>query len=668
MNQPGATNGNGRDIERLPPQAVEVEQAVLGAMCIDARAVARAIEILDASCFYHIAHGKIYTAILSLYERNEPVDQLTLAEQLKKANELEEVGGVVYLATLAADVATAANIDHHCKIVLSKALNRKLIERAAAISARAFDGTVDADELLGWAEQEIFSLSEGQMGDGFEPLEKVLDQTFEELELAQNRDSSVSGVDTGFSDLNEETSGFQKGDLVILAARPSVGKTALALAFARHAAVETGVGVAVFSLEMNKQQIAQRLLSAETRVDLHRLRTGRLSDEDWLHLTRHVGKLAQAPIYIDDTAGISILEARAKARRLMRERGIGLVIVDYLQLMTSHVHINNREQEISMISRGLKGLAKELNVPVVALSQLSRAVESRTDKRPMLSDLRESGCLTGDTLVPMADTGERVPIRDLAQAARANAVVWALNPATKKIEKAEVSNAFCTGTKPVYCLTTQLGRSIRATANHKFLTLDGWKRLDELKNKEHIALPRVVPTVSRHSMDDTELALAGHLIGDGCVLPRHAVQYTSGNVDLASGVMGLAEVRTGQIELMEESEICWDPVASITMEGEEEVFDLTVPGHHNFIADDIIVHNSIEQDADVVFFIYRPEIYGIKSPEGEDLEGYAEIIIGKQRNGPTGTVPLMWNAESASYENMAPEWRSESEEPPYLSR
>ena len=457
MNQQGANNGNSSNLERLPPQAVEVEQAVLGAMCIDGRAVASAIEFLDPSCFYHIAHGKIYAAIIRLYERNEPVDQLTLAEELKKTNELEEVGGIVYLATLAADIATAANIDHHCKIVLSKALNRKLIERAAEITERAFEGAEESEALLGWAEQEIFSLSEGQLSDGFEPLEKVLDQTFEELEQAQNRTSTVSGVDTGFSDLNEETSGFQKGDLIILAARPSVGKTALALSFARHAAVEAGVGVAVFSLEMNKQQIAQRLLSAETRVDLHRLRTGRLSDEDWLHLTRHVGKLAQAPIYVDDTAGISVLEARAKARRLMRERGIGLVIIDYLQLMTSHLQINSREQEISMISRSLKGLAKELNVPVLALSQLSRAVESRTDKRPMLSDLRESG--------------------------------------------------------------------------------------------------------------------------------------------------------------------------------------------------------SIEQDADVVFFIYRPEIYGIKSPEGEDLEGYAEIIIGKQRNGPIGTVPLMWNGESASYENMAPEWR-----------
>ena len=352
-------------------------------------------------------------------------------------------------------------------------------------------------------------------------------------------------------------------------------------------------------------QVAQRLLCIETRLDLHKLRTGRLRDEDWMNLTRSIGRLAQVPIYIDDTAAISVLEARAKARRLQRDKGIGLVVVDYLQLMSSHERLNSREQEISHISRSLKGLAKELDVPVLALSQLSRAVESRTDRRPQLSDLRESGCLSGAALVPRADTGERVPIREFMDVSASS--VWALNQATNKLEESPVSHAFCTGIKPVYRLSTRCGRTITATANHKFLALEGWQRLDGLQKGQRVALSR-------------ESAL------------------------LANGA------------------ICWDEIVAIECAGEEEVYDLTVPRHHNFVADDIIVHNSIEQDADVVMFIYRPDIYGLKSAEGGSLEGMAEIIIGKQRNGPTGSAHLMWNAECASYENMAPEWRAEEDE------
>ncbi len=592
-----ARPNNGQSVERMPPQAVEVEQAVLGAMFIDQGAIGRALEVLDEGCFYDTRHARIYQAVKSLYERNEAVDQLTVGEELRRRSQLEEVGGVVYLATLATEVATAANIDYHARIVLEKSLSRRLIETAGQIAEQAYQDSERVHELIDWVEQRIFSLSERQLGRGFEPLEEVLGDTLEQVERAHNQVSTVSGVETGYTELNDLTSGFQKGDLVVLAARPSVGKTALALALARNAAMNAGVGVAVFSLEMAKMQVAQRLLCIETRLDLHKLRTGRLRDEDWMNLTRNVGRLAQAPIYIDDTAGITALEARAKARRLQRDQGIGLIVVDYLQLMGSHERLNNREQEISHISRSLKGLAKELDVPVLALSQLSRAVESRTDRRPQLSDLRESGCLAGDTLIARADTGERIPIRGVLDSP--DICVWALNQATNKIEKAPVSNAFRTGVKPVFRLATRPGRTIRATANHKFLTLEGWERLDELAKGQYIAFPR-------------------HLADSG---------------------------------------ICWDEIATIEPAGEEEVFDLTVPGFHNFVADDIVVHNSIEQDADVVMFIYRPEIYGLKAPDGSSLEGVAEIIVGKQRNGPTGSVQLMWNAECASYENRAPDWQ-----------
>ncbi len=340
-------------IERMPPQAVAVEQAVLGAMMIEQRAIGRAFEVLDESCFYHGQHARIFNAILSLYERGEAVDQLTLSEELKRRDQLDAVGGVVYLTKLSTEVATAANIDFHAKIVLEKALSRKLIEISSDVIEKAYEGGEDVQELIDRTEQRIFSLSENQISDGFEPLETVMGDALEQIESAHNRVSTVSGVETGFTELNEQTSGFQKSDLIIIAARPSVGKTALALTLARNAAVLAGVGVAIFSLEMSKMQLAQRLLSAETRVDLHKLRTGRLRDEDWMHLTRNVGRLAQAPIYIDDTPGISVLEARAKSRRLHREHGIGMIVIDYLQLMSSHVRVQSREQEISNISRGL---------------------------------------------------------------------------------------------------------------------------------------------------------------------------------------------------------------------------------------------------------------------------------------------------------------------------
>ena len=452
----------GQDLGRMPPQAVEVEQAVLGAMMLEQRAIVRAVEILDESCFYHAPHSRIFAAMTELFEQGTAVDQLTLTEELKRRGQLDDVGGVVYLAKLGSEVATTANIDFHARIVLEKALGRKLIETSSEVIERAYAADEDVQTLIDSAEQKLFSLSENQIGEGFERLKEVMGETVDHLDRIHAGAGTVLGVDTGFPELNDQMSGFQKGDLVILAARPSVGKTALALTLARNAAVNAEAGVAVFSLEMSKIQLVQRLLSIETKVDLHKLRTGRLSDEDWMHLTHNINRLAEAPIYIDDTPGISVLEARAKARRLQREYGIDMVIIDYLQLMSGHIRTQSREQEISQISRGLKAMAKELDVPVLALSQLSRAVESRTDRRPQLSDLRESG--------------------------------------------------------------------------------------------------------------------------------------------------------------------------------------------------------SLEQDADVVMFIYRPEMYDLKSPDGESLEGLAQIIIGKQRNGPVGSVDLMWNKESATYEAMAPGWRAEPEE------
>lgn len=367
------------------------------------------------------------------------------------------------------------------------------------------------------------------------------------------------------------------------------------------------------------------------------------------------------------------MELRARARRLRSQYEVGLLIIDYLQLMSgpgAGKQGENRQQEIAAISRGLKALARELNVPVIALSQLSRAVEARPNKRPMLSDLRESGCLAGDTLVQLAD-GSRKPIRELV--GRSGFHVLALNEATMKLEAAMVSRAFATGVKPVFALTTQLGRQIRATANHKFLTSKGWKRLDELRPGDWVALPRRLDVATQQTLGDEELALLGHLIGDGCALPRHTLQQASGlsqrelyravgmayagstlfrqNLSRDRAVRMAHAVKSVALSQMATSDVYWDKVASIQPDGIEEVFDLTVPGLHNFIANNIIVHNSIEQDADLVMFIYRDEYY---NPHSEKA-GIAEIIVGKQRNGPTGTVELQFHAAHVRFNDLARE-------------
>ncbi len=376
-------------LERMPPQAIEIERAVLGAMMFEQRAIVHAVEILDSSCFYDTTHSQTFEAIMDLFERGGAVDQFTLAEELKRRDQLDDVGGAIYLAELVAKVATSANIDVHARIVLEKALNRRLIETASDIIEQAYKGSDDVLELVDRAEQHLFAISGNWVGGGIELLETVMDDALERIERVHSESSAVSGIDTGFVDLNECTSGLHKGDLIVLAACPGVGKTALALTFARNAAVDAGIGVLIFSPKMSKMQVVQRLLSSETKVDLHKLRTGSLRDEDWERLRRDSDRLARAPIYIDDTPDISVFEARAKARRLHREYGVGLIVVDDLQLMSGEAKTASREQEISHILRRLKDLAKELDIPVLVLVQLSRAVESRKDPRPQLSDLPE---------------------------------------------------------------------------------------------------------------------------------------------------------------------------------------------------------------------------------------------------------------------------------------
>ncbi len=446
--------GDNQCLERPLPQAIEIERAVLGAMMLEQRAVGHAIEILDPSCFYNTSHSDIFEAMLSLYERGVAVNQPTLVEELKHRDQLDDVGGAAYLTELAAQVTIPADIDVHARIVLEKALSRQLIGTANDIIEQVYKGSEDVLELINRAEQRLSAIGENCIEGGIESLESLMEDALEQIEHVHNKGHTISGVDTGFVDLNDCISGFQKGELIVLAAYPSVGKTALALTLARNAAVKAKVGVMIFSLQMSKMQVVQRLLSIETKVDLHKLRTERLHDEDWARLTCGIDHLAQVPIFIDDTPAISVLEARAKARRLHREYGIGLIVVDYLQLMSGQAKTLSREREVLYISRRLKDLAEELDLPVLVLVQLSFAEDSLIEPRPQLADLSALG---------------------------------------------------------------------------------------------------------------------------------------------------------------------------------------------------------IEQAADIVMFIYRPGMYGLTAPDGESLESLAEIIIDKQRNGPPCSVTLKWNAESATYESLAPE-------------
>ncbi len=381
---------------RVPPQAVDVESSVLGAMLLDKEALAKAFEVLDSEAFYKPAHGLIFKAMTALFERSEPVDLITLAEELRRRGDLDKVGGEVTLSELTTRVASAANIEYHAHIVLEKSLMRQLIGASSEVINRAYSETEDALGLLDQAEAKIFDISEQRMKKSFVTMGAAVTKTMAMLESIHGSHSGVTGVPAAFTDLDNLTGGFQPSDLIIVAGRPSMGKTAFVLSVARNASVLHDVPIAFFSLEMSVQQLVMRLMCAEARVDAHKVRTGRLPEDEWRKLSVSVGRLYKAKIFIDDTPGLGILELRAKARRLKAEHNIGMVVVDYLQLMQGPRSAQSREQEISAISRSLKGLAKELNIPVIALSQLNRAVEARTDKRPALADLRESGAIEQD--------------------------------------------------------------------------------------------------------------------------------------------------------------------------------------------------------------------------------------------------------------------------------
>jgi len=387
-----------RNLERVPPQSVDAERAVLGGMLLDSEAATRAIEILDSpEAFYKPAHGKVFKAMLWLFMQRQPIDAMTLSEELKKTGDLEMVGGISALTDLVDSTPTAANIEHYARIIVDKHILRQLIRASTDIAEDAYRANREADAILDSAEQRIFKISESRVSQGFIHIKDILKERFEEIQKVHETRQSITGLSSGFIDLDTYTAGFHPSDLVIIAGRPSMGKTSFALNIAQHVGLTEKRAVAIFSLEMSKELLVQRLLCSEAQVDAQRVRRGFTQPKDIERLTNAAGLLSEAPIFIDDTPAISTLDMRARARRLKSEYDIALVIIDYLQLARCSERSENRQQEISSISRSLKALAKELSIPVIALSQLSRAVEARGgDRRPMLSDLRESGAIEQD--------------------------------------------------------------------------------------------------------------------------------------------------------------------------------------------------------------------------------------------------------------------------------
>jgi len=383
-------------IEKIPPQNIEAEMAVLGSMLLDHEAISQAIELLSTDCFYRESHKKIYSAVIKLFDENKGVDIITLIEELKKTNSLDEVGGPAYITSLTSYVPTSANLIHYANIVKEKMLLRKLINAATQIVSQTYDVSQEVDNIIDRAEQLIFDVSSTKVESTFSPLREIIKNSIETIDNLYQRKENITGIATGFRDLDMKTAGLQPSDFIVIAGRPSMGKSALASCIAEHVGVVEKLPVAFFSLEMAKEQLVQRMLCSHARVDAHKVRTGFLSQADWPRLVSAAGKLSEAPIYIDDSPGLSVLEIRAKARRLKAQFDIKLMVLDYLQLMQGPAKADNRQQEISEISRSLKALARELNVPLIAISQLSRAVEQRSDHRPQLSDLRESGAIEQD--------------------------------------------------------------------------------------------------------------------------------------------------------------------------------------------------------------------------------------------------------------------------------
>lgn len=527
------------NLQKVPPQNIEAEQSILGGILLDNEALYRALEVLAHEDFYKPSHQKIFKALVTLSEKGEPADLVTLTEELKNHGSLDEVGGSGYLATLMNSVPTAANVPYYAKIVREKSILRRLILVSSEIITRGYEENPNLDAFLDSAEKSIFDVSNRRFKGSFTPIRDIVKSSFKVIEQLYEKKEHITGVPSGFEELDRITSGFQSSDLIIIAGRPSMGKTSLVLNIAQYAAIYPKIPTAVFSLEMSKEQLVMRMLTSLAKVDASRLRIGRLNDSDWPKLTKSAGQLSESPIFIDDSPSMSVLEIRAKCRRLKAEHHLGLIVIDYLQLMRGSMYSESREKEISEISRGLKALAKELSLPVIALSQLNRSSENRQDKRPQMSDLRE--CVTGDTLVVLKD-GQRAPIKDLVNL---TPEVLAVSP-QGKIIIAQSDKVWRVGKRSIYKVCLASGRTIRTTDEHRLFGANGWVRVKNLHTGDRLALARQVPEPKNIvQWPDERVALLGHLIGDGSYLSGQPLRYTTGSDENSKLVKECAEKEFG---------------------------------------------------------------------------------------------------------------------------
>ncbi len=810
---------------KLPPQNIELEETLIGTLILDKNVITRVADILLAEDFYRHEHRTIYNTIVESFEKGKPIDIMTVTNRLKEKDQLNEIGGASYLAMLVNKAPAAYNCEEYAHIIHRKRILRDLIAASYEIGRLGLNETDDVDVVLDQAEQMIFQIAKKKIEKNFiEVHTSGLTDAWDRIEQLQKHEGP-RGITTGFKQLDHILGGLQKSDMIVLGARPSIGKSALALDIVRQTAL-SGNKVAFFSLEMSADQLVDRLIAAEANVDLWKIRTGYLSSQgefnDFTLLHDAFSRLSEAKIYIDDTPGLTALQIRTKARRLMSEHGLDLIVIDYLQLIGVTSNYMNPVQQYTEISKAMKIIARELNIPVLALSQLSRSVEQRIPPVPKLSDLRETGCLTGDSLIMRSDTGELIPIKDLVNQTKKIPIHsldqnWTLT--TRSISK-----AFSSGKKMTYELKLRSGNSIKASANHPFWKVSGWTRLDELKVDDLIATPRELKVSNpKNEMTKDEIILLAHLLGDGCILPRQPYHYTSAdphNINCAAKIptyiftldnknialflkhlwadngsigfkttskkhkepsiyysttsqylvwgirhlllrLGIqsrtSEKKKGDnqicytlsiygnqnqlkflklvgcfgkkgkivpdlikhcnkttsdkdfdlwpkeawklmiepvmdsigmewkkfqklintkktktslfkigisndmlkkiakalkspiIDNMIDSDIVWDKVVSIKKLKVEEVYDVTVPELHNFIANDIILENSIEQDADVVMLLYREDRYK-KTTENTNV---AEVIIAKHRNGATGSMKLYFEDKCASFRNLA---------------
>ncbi len=800
------------EFERTPPHDVAAEQCVLGGMLLSKDAISDVIEVIRPHDHYRPAHQVIHEVVLDLYGRGEPADAITVANELTRRGEIGRVGGAPYLHTLIASVPTAANAGYYARIVRERAILRRLVEAGTRIVQFGYAGDAEADDLVDRAQAEVYAITDHRVIEDYHSLADIMPGALDEIEAIGSRGEGMTGVPTGFADFDSLTNGLHPGQMIVIAARPAVGKSTLALDFARAAAIKNGLSTAFFSLEMGRNEITMRLLSAEAKVSLQTMRTGQMSDDDWARLARRMSEVADAPLFIDDPPNMSMMEIRSKCRRLKQRHDLRMVIIDYLQLMSSPKRVENRQQEVSEMSRSLKLLAKEIDVPVVALSQLNRGPEQRTDKKPLLSDLRESGCLTGDTRILRADTGAEVTLSELMASGERNVPVWSLDERLRLTPRT-MTHAFRTGIREVFRVRLTSGRQVQATANHPFLTYDGWRPLGDITVGCRVAVPRHTPgPLAGRPMPEPEIIMLAQLLGDGSfvrcqpILPSHEkfipapifslpkqqaalfvrylwatdgcvwwdatagharIYYASASrrmiddlaclllrfnvmtrikevskgthrpcyhlhlygaenqlrflrnigvhcaresmanraLEMLSVVKGntrldtvprevwervrsvladrkmphrefavapgtqfygstrwkhapsrarLSRVATilddAELEMMATNDVFWDEIASVESVGEQPVYDATVVGSHNFLANGISLHNSIEQDSDVVVLLHREDMYERESPRA----GEADLIVAKHRNGPTTTVTVAFQGHYSRFVDMAP--------------